>query len=462
MLKNINPYEITKNLKFKFSLVCLLILGMGLKSTFAAVFVNTKFTETTIVPKDLDPTQFDIAPDGRIFICSKTGALRIVKNGQLLTKPFVSLLVNSSGEQGLLGVAFHPKFPDSPFVYVYYTMAVERFNRVSRFTANGDTALGNKETVIFDLDPLGAATNHMSGGIHFGNDGKLYISSGNNASPTNSQNINITLGKMLRVNADGTIPSDNPFLDKTTGNARANWTTGMRNTFTFAVDKVTGKIFGGDVGDGWEEVNDLIGGSNYGYGKSKDGYDVPTDLTGMIGTFRPAIYAWSPPNGAARGVVLGSAFYPSTGNRMFPSTYHRKFFFSDYNYGQINVTDIDNPKNVTSFATGAGNVTDIKFSPLDGSMYYVTRTGSKLMKVVYDTAIVVSAKTPLEKFHQSNFWRMVLADKGRIPWRLGSKSIDIVDIRGQILYTAHEQQNQGLWINLPASIHNGLYMAHYH
>ena len=433
---------------------------IGVASSFichvqAAIFTNPKFSETTVVPSGLDPTQMDIAVDGRIFVCSKAGALRVVKNGVLLTKPFLTVNANSTGEQGLLGIALHPKFPDTPYVYVYYTMADERHNRISRFTANGDTAIGNKETVIFDLDPLATATNHMSGAIHFGNDGKLYIAVGNNASAVNSQNINTTLGKILRINSDGSIPTDNPFLDKTTGNARANWATGMRNTFTFAIDKKTGRLFGCEVGDGAEEVNELKARHNYGYGK-QEGYTIPADTASLVGTFKAAVYAWT-----TGGVVIGAAFYPSIGNRMFPASYHGKLFFADHNNGGLKIMDIDDPKNVTAFGSGAGGLTDIKFSPIDGSMYYVTRTGSKLMKVVYDTTVVVGLQTPLQKFHLSNSWEMALIQQRRMPWKQDANGMDIYDTRGQIIYSAKANEKKGEWLYLPSTIQNGIYLAHY-
>ncbi len=420
----------------------------------AATFTNPKFSETTVVPSGLDPTQMEIAPDGRIFVCSKAGSLRVVKNGALLAKPFLTVNTNAGGEQGLLGVTLHPKFPDSPYVYVYYTMMAERHNRVSRFTADGDTAAGNKETVVFDLNPLSDATNHNSGAIHFGNDGKLYVAVGNNASSVNSQDINTTLGKILRLNPDGGIPTDNPFLDLTTGTAKANWTTGMRNTFTFAVDRQTGRIFGCEVGDGAEEVNELIAGSNYGYGK-QEGYTVPANTAGMVGTFRPAIYSWT-----TGGVVIAAAFYPNAGGRMFPLAFHRKFFFANYNNGDLKVTDIDDPKNVTAFGAGAGNITDIKFSPIDGSMYYLTRTGSKLMKVVYDTSVTVGVRTPLERLHEDEGWGMTLIQSGRIPWKQGAKGMDIYDMRGQLVYSLKADLQKKEWLALPSTIQNGIYFAH--
>lgn len=98
----------------------------------------------------------EIAPDGRIFVCEQGGRLRVIKNGALLATPFLTLNVDSSGERGLLGIAFDPSFGVlNNFVYVYYTVpSTPRHNRVSRFTANGDVAVAGSETVILELDNL--------------------------------------------------------------------------------------------------------------------------------------------------------------------------------------------------------------------------------------------------------------------------------------------------------------------
>lgn len=349
-------------------------------SLHAARFIDPSFTETSLAT-NLDGTAMQIAPDGRIFICGKTGNLRVYKDGALLAKPFIKLSVSSVSEQGLLGIAFHPAFPDSNWVYVFYTLPT-KVNRISRFRADGDTALGgiSGEQVIFEL-PTAAGDNHDGGAIHFGNDGKLYVSSGNRAIAS-AQDMTTVLGKILRLNPDGSIPSDNPFMAQTTDQAQAIYTTGMRNTFTFAIDKVTGRIFGCEVGDGSEEVNEILPGSNYGYNRA-EGYTIPTNVTGMVGTFRPAIHAY---NG---GCIIAASFYAPTGTgfpgaRNFPAAYHRRFFFADFNLGSIRTLDIDNPRESFDFASAANSPVDIKFSP-DGVMYYLNRgsAGGSLFRVTH-------------------------------------------------------------------------------
>ncbi len=374
----------------------------------AATFADAKFSEI-VVATNLNPTAMAIAPDSRIFVCSKSGALRVVKNGALLAKPFVTLPVITASEQGLIGVTCHPNFPESAFVYVYYTLTGPEHNRISRFRVDGDTALGGLggEKIIFDLDPTTAA-NHNGGAIHFGNDGKLYASIGNSASSANSLSMTTTLGKILRLNPDGSIPTDNPFVGQTTGKAQAIWCAGMRNTFTFDVDKVSGRIFGAEVGDGWEEVNELQAGSNYGYGR-QEGYTVPTNTTGIVGTFRPAIYAYN-----TGGCIIAAAFYPGPGVRNFPADFQRKFFFADHNNGYIKIMDMENPKTVVDFATAAQNPVDIKFSA-DGTLYYLNRgqTGGSLLKVTYAGGPVGMRAASADRRHAAG-WRLALAQNGRL------------------------------------------------
>ncbi|MBV9122094.1 MAG: PQQ-dependent sugar dehydrogenase, partial [Planctomycetes bacterium] len=192
-----------------------------LETRMAPAVVPAGFTDTLITGALSAPTAMEFAPDGRLFVAQQGGSLRVIKNDTLLPTPFLSLNVDSTGERGLLGVTFDPQFAIDHYVYVYYTvpgnsaLGVAPHNRVSRFTANGDVAMAGSETPLLDLEPLGPS-NHNGGAIHFGPDGKLYIAVGDNAKGSNSQSLNTRLGKILRINPDGSIPV-NPFDSMTTG-----------------------------------------------------------------------------------------------------------------------------------------------------------------------------------------------------------------------------------------------------
>jgi glucose/arabinose dehydrogenase len=180
-----------------------------------AATVAANFVDQILVTGISDGTAMAMAPDGRIFVCQQGGALRVVKNGALLATPFVTVSTTADGERGLLGVAIDPNFASNQFLYLYYTAGSPTHNRVVRYRASGDVAAAGSATTLFDLDNLSAATNHNGGGLNFGPDGKLYIAAGENANSANSQSFGSVLGKLLRINADGTIPSDNPFVATT-------------------------------------------------------------------------------------------------------------------------------------------------------------------------------------------------------------------------------------------------------
>src|SRR5215470_736305 len=129
-----------------------------------AATVPAGFTDSVVAGGLTNPTAMALAPDGRIFVCQQTGQLRVIKNGALLSTPFLTVTVDSQGERGLLGVAFDPNFAVNSFVYVYYTATTPAtHNRVSRFVANGDVADPTSETILLDLNNLSGATNHNGG-----------------------------------------------------------------------------------------------------------------------------------------------------------------------------------------------------------------------------------------------------------------------------------------------------------
>ena len=189
--------------------------------------------------RPLQPTAMALAPDGRMFVCEQGGRLRVIKNGALLATPFLTLTVDSTGERGLLGVAFDPAFATNHFVYVYYTATTPPFTTAS--AASPPTATSRQpaaRSCSSTSNNLSSATNHNGGAIHFGPDGKLYVAVGENANGANAQTLTNLLGKMLRINADGTHPDRQPVLHaRPPGANRAIWALGLRNPFTFAFSR---------------------------------------------------------------------------------------------------------------------------------------------------------------------------------------------------------------------------------
>ena len=216
-----------------------------------------------------------------------------------------------------------------------------------------------------DLETLNA-TNHNGGAMHFGPDGKLYIAVGENAVPSNSQTLNNRLGKVLRINPDGTIPTDNPFYAPATGDNRAIWALGLRNPYTFAFQHGTGRMFINDVGQSsFEEVNDGVAGSNYGW-PNVEGYRSTQTVPGP-GTYRDPVVAYGRTVGQT---VAGGAFYnPPVPN--FPQQYVGQYFLGDYVADWVRYIDpsINRPP-INTFAGGVNGAVDLDVGA-DGMLYHL-------------------------------------------------------------------------------------------
>ncbi len=355
-------------------LVLLMVLLLGLLPGKAhAASIPAGFAETQIAT-GLDPTTMTFAPDGRLFLCEKPGRVRVVKNGAMLGTPFVdfSSVVDNENERGFMSVCFDPSFSSNGYVYVYYTRkeGTRRFHRVGRYTANGDVASGG-ETVIIDLSDLGGAGNHNGGGLRFGQDGKLYISTGENANGGNAQNTGNQLGKLLRINKDGSIPTDNPNYGSYSGNNRAIVALGLRNAFTLAVQPVTGLLYVNDVGAGYEEINRYD--TNLAPVHRNFGWD---NIDGPIGGQTPPTGYLNPVHAynTNKSAICGGDFYnpASPGVDAFPGTYTGKYFFCDY-AGWIKYLDTGTGTR-TDFATSAARPIDVEIAP-DGALWYIARAG---------------------------------------------------------------------------------------
>jgi glucose/arabinose dehydrogenase len=372
-------------------------LGIIAATIAAAANLPAGFTEAQVATGLGNPTAMAFAPDGRLFVTEQAGRLRVIKNGALLATPFLSVTVSAVGERGLLGVALDPNFATNNHVYVYYTATTPAIhNRVSRFTANGDTALAGSETAILELNDLSGATNHNGGAMHFGPDGKLYIAVGENAHGANAQSLSNLLGKMLRVNADGSIPADNPF-PAAMGNNRAIWALGLRNPFTFAFQTGTSRMFINDVGQNtWEEIDDGISGSNYGWPATEGQTSNPS--------YRSPIYAYGHGNGNFLGcAITGGTFYNPVVPQ-FPQNYVGVFFFADYCGGWINVLDHENGNVVTGFATGVDSPVDLQVGP-DSGLYYLARGTGAVVRIDYTAAGSVNSRDYVQKAYVAYYGR---------------------------------------------------------
>jgi len=244
--------------------------------TATSVATATKTTEASIPSAEpkidifvsgLDtPWAIAFAPDGRIFVNERAGRIRVIKDGKLLAEPWMTLGVNEAGEAGLLGLALDPQFAQNRYVYVAYTDRSPEGglrNRLVRLREDPATGKGVMDKVLIDNVP--ANTNHDGGRVKFGPDGKLYWTMGEAQNMAAAQDLKTLSGKILRINPDGNIPSDNPIPGSPI------YSYGHRNPQGLAWQPGTKRLYAtehgpsGEKGCCQDEVNLIEPGKNYGW-----------------------------------------------------------------------------------------------------------------------------------------------------------------------------------------------------
>jgi glucose/arabinose dehydrogenase len=223
------------------------------------------------------------AGDGtdRLFVVQQDGFIKVFPNDSttLTSQTFlnVSAKISSPGaEEGLLGLAFHPQYASNGYFFINYTAPNPLRTVISRFHVSADPSVADTaEQVILEM--LQPYSNHNGGMIAFGPDGYLYIGTGDGGgagdSLNNAQSLSTLLGKILRIDISAStpgspykIPGDNPFKGNLNGYREEIWAYGFRNPWRFSFDRLTGKLWAGDVGQGAREEVDIVEkGKNYGW-----------------------------------------------------------------------------------------------------------------------------------------------------------------------------------------------------
>jgi len=325
----------------------------------------------TNIPQVAPPgfTSMAFAPDGRIFLCQQRGSIHIA--GPWPPRPPFATLIQDGNpdENGLLGIAFDPGFQTNSFLYVHYTLPIpDLHNRISRLTANGNVVKPCSEKVLVEVEYPRTSYNHRGGALHFGPDGKLYAGVGDHfGGSRDAQSLDSLVGKILRINPDGTIPEDNPFYDVASGPYRAIWAMGLRNPFTFAIHPRTGRMLINDVGSSWEEVNEGLPGANFGWPYEKGSFETNIH-TNPVYSYPTGI----DPGGGCASAIIGAAFYDPP-RRLLPEEYVGSYFFGDYCKGWIRRLDTNGV--VHNFATNLLGLVDIDVGP-DGALYCLTGGGA--------------------------------------------------------------------------------------
>ncbi len=341
------------------------------------------------------PVDLQHAGDGsnRLFVVGQQGVISVVDNSPSASssKTFLDIdsIVHTDGELGLLGLAFHPSYDSNGYFFVNYNRTAPLRTVVSRFSVSAtDPDSADPASEVVFLEYAQPYDNHNGGQLAFGPDGYLYIASGDGGSggdPQNrAQDRTTLLGKILRIDVDlpadtlnYSIPPGNPYADNVDGFREEIYAYGLRNPWRFSFDRVTGKGWMGDVGQGdWEEIDTLTAGGNYGW-RLKEGahcYNPPAGCDTIPGLIDPV---WEYPHDAGGGCsVTGGYVYRGSA---IPSL-RGKFLYGDYCTGRIwaldtngaggwvNALVLDSNRTISSFGTAPDGEMFI-CSPGDGRIY---------------------------------------------------------------------------------------------
>lgn len=335
------------------------------------------------------PTGFAFAPDGRLFVAQRAGKVLAWTNGALQAQPVCELAVGTGGERGLLGLCVDPAFSANGFLYAFHTTPAAR-NRVTRVTVAGAAADPASFVTIWET-PGTVAFSHHGGSIGFGADGELYVATGDQFTPSNAQDLANVHGKLLRLHADGTVPSDNPFV-LVAGARPEIWALGLRNPFRFRLDAPTGRLWLGDVGgngpQAFEELDLVERGANYGWPLAEGPSCYQSDCSSLRASRFDVAHddARFCPVGPQACIVAGPVYRGSA----FPPEYQGNLFVGDYANGWLWRLVLDASASVVEahpFELGndTGAVVDLAEGP-EGALYVLTHVRGTLARIRHGSA----------------------------------------------------------------------------
>lgn len=345
-----------RHLTYAFLFAFLLSYSISAQLRYVQAFPNLSFNA---------PVDIQNAGDGsnRLFVLEQEGKIKVFPNDSLTTNSEVFLDITNKvlygGEQGLLGLAFHPNHKENGFFYINYTTNNPRRTVVSRFSVsqnNPNQADPSSEFILLEVGQ--PYSNHNGGQIVFGPDGYLYISLGDGGSggdPLNSgQDRTTLLGNIIRIDVDNPdaglnygIPDDNPFVGNSNGWREEIYAYGLRNVWRFSFNSITNQLWAADVGqNAYEEINLIEKGKNYGW-RIMEGfhcYNPPTncDQTGL--ELPVWEYAHSDPNGG-QSVTGGFVYRGFNASELYGG-----YVYGDFVTGKIWVYfHSENPTNMLIF-----------------------------------------------------------------------------------------------------------------
>jgi len=320
--------------------------------------VKADFIAETFVSDQSFITSLAFAPNGTfMFIEKSTGTVKIVLGqDSVRTAPFFDFNVNDVGERGGLGLTFHPQYPDSPYVYSYVTISQSGISNIIVRLVDS-LGYGTNPDTIFRAPVTSGASNHNGGNLHFGPDGKLYVTIGDNAVSQWAQDTCRVQGKIIRLNYDGSIPDDNPI------SCAPIFAYGLRNSYDFCFHPITGIIYASENGPAAnDEVNRILPGLNYGW--------PVIQCSSGDSDFENALICWTPTN-APTGILVPH-------NSLIPE-FNGKLLMTDWNDANLHSMTLnaggDSVLSDDIVYTGPFGLVDIE-QGLDGMFYLSSGNGS--------------------------------------------------------------------------------------
>lgn len=381
-----------------------------------AADLPTDFSDQLVATGLSAPTSLAFLPDGRALVTEQqTGAIRMVVGGAVTGALTTVPSLNTVGlERGLLSVAVDPDWPARPYVYVHYTHTAGQI-RLVRFTGVGTLTGGASTHLSLDsLHVLLAVPDlteyHNGGSLRFGPDRMLYLSLGEDASPCGAQDITTHQGCVLRMDVRGLpggaggppdpgllAPLDNPFATDLNPLAKLKYAFGLRNPYRFQIDRKTGTLYVGDVGENlWEELDEIVAGENGGWPFREGPETTATGCAPLANPiYDPPIDSYDHSEGAV--IISAGIVRRAFGSWGWPSHYEGSLFYGDFFYGWLRMLRSDGNgwsraiepgQSGDYWATGLNLPSDFQWGP-DGHLWWLSWGDGQLRRIVYTGTIGV-------------------------------------------------------------------------